>query len=371
MRRRFPRASLVAPLALVALVSSVRAQEAVRPGQRLSVSEQRLEIYDAVGMITLRRSTGTDFTIAVTPVGPDAEQLQFFLDRDGDRGVFRVVFPADADRIAAPEGVSSQHPTLRLRADGTFGGDSDSGRDGTWWRRLGRAGRGDAVEIGGRSGLRAWANLEITVPEGRELKVHLAVGRATIDGVSGDVLIDTWGADASATNIAGSWLFDTGSGDVDVRGARGTLKIDTGSGSADVSDVSGDLLDVDTGSGSVDATNVQVERFRFDTGSGDVRAERVTARRGVADTGSGSVTLAYAGGPIDDLLIDTGSGSTRLTLPEDVDARVSIDTGSGGINIGRTGAIFERRDEDGMVLRFRDGRGRIRIDTGSGGVTIR
>src|SRR3990172_8863795 len=146
MRRRFPRASLVAPLALVALVSSVGAQEAVRPGERLSVSEQRLEIYDAVGTVTLRRGTGTDFTIAVTPVGPDA----------------------------------------------ALGGDSDSGRDGSWWRRLGRAGRGDQVEIGGRSGLRAWANLEITVPEGRELRVHLAVGRATIDGVSGDVLIDTW-----------------------------------------------------------------------------------------------------------------------------------------------------------------------------------
>lgn len=371
MRRRSLRSIVFAPVVALVLAKAGLAQQAVRPGQLVSVSEQRLEIYDAVGTIALRRGTGTDFTIAVTPVGPDAEHLQFFLDRDADRGVFRVVFPADADRIVAPEGVSSQHTTLRLRADGTFGGDSDSGRDGAWWRRLGRAGRGDEVEIGGRSGLHAWANLEITVPEGRELKLHLAVGRATIDGVSGDVLIDTWSATASATNIAGSWLFDTGSGDVDVRGARGTLRIDTGSGSADVTDVSGELLDVDTGSGSVDATNVQVERFRFDTGSGDVRAERLTARRGVADTGSGSVTLAYAGGPIDDLLIDTGSGGARLTLPEDVDARVSIDTGSGGINVGRGGAIFERRDEDGMVLRFRDGRGRIRIDTGSGGVTIR
>lgn len=148
MRRQSPR-GLALPLpVLIAVVQVASAQNAVRSGQRSAVSQQRLEIYDAVG---------------------------------------------------------------------TFGGDSDSGRDGTWWLQLGRAGRGDAVEIGGRSGLRAWANLEITVPEGRELKVHLAVGRATIDGVSGDVLIDTGSGSARLTLPE----------DVD---ARGRIRIVTGSG---------------------------------------------------------------------------------------------------------------------------------------------
>src|SRR3989304_4336916 len=72
MRRRLPRLSLVAPLAPVALVSSVSAQEAVRPGERLSVSEQRLEIYDAVGTVPRRPGTGTDFTIADPPGRPGA-----------------------------------------------------------------------------------------------------------------------------------------------------------------------------------------------------------------------------------------------------------------------------------------------------------
>jgi len=91
----------------------------------------------------------------------------------------------------------------------------------------------------------------------------------------------------------------------------------------------------------------------------------------VADTGSGDVDIEYTGGTVDDLVIDTGSGSARLTLPEGASARVIIDSGSGDVIVNRTGAIFERRGDDGTVLRFGDGRGRIRIDTGSGNVVIR
>jgi hypothetical protein len=367
--RRHRLRGLAPWLSALFLTPAVLAQEAVRSGQRLALSETRLEVFTASGTVTLRR--GNELSVTATAAGPDGQELRFFVDREGGSAVFRVVFPEDADQIAAPEGLGGQRTNLRLRADGTFGGDDGDHANDAWWRRLTRARRGGDVEIGGRGGFRGWANVEVTVPDNRTLRVHLAVGRVAADGVNGDVFVDTWSAGAIATGIAGSWLFDTGSGDVEVRGSRGTLRIDTGSGSADVTDVAGDLLDVDTGSGSVDATNVQVERFRFDTGSGDVRATNLTARRGVADTGSGSVTLAYGGGAVDDLVVDTGSGSVRLTLPADVDARVSIDTGSGGINVARGGAIFERRDSEGMVLRFGEGRGRIRIDTGSGSVTLR
>jgi DUF4097 and DUF4098 domain-containing protein YvlB len=91
----------------------------------------------------------------------------------------------------------------------------------------------------------------------------------------------------------------------------------------------------------------------------------------VADTGSGDVILDYTGGAIEDLLIDTGSGEVSLTLPRAADVRLTIDTGSGEIAVARDGALFERRGEDGTVLRFGEGRGRIRIDTGSGDVVIR
>jgi hypothetical protein len=370
MRRQEARAMLLASM-LSGLAAPAAAAQQVAPGRGFRVDQRQVDIYNVAGTVTLRR--GGEFTITATPAGPEARDLRFaFEERDG-WGVFTVIYPDNVDRIATPEEGRGRwgggRATVRVRDDGTFG--SDGGND-SWWRRARRSVGGREIEIGGRDGFRGWANLEITVPDGREVKVHLISGRATIDGVTGDVMIDTWAAGAEATNIAGNWLFDSGSGDVEVRGFRsGVLRIDTGSGGGFVEDATCDLLDVDTGSGEVEVSNVTADRFRFDTGSGAVRARGLRARRGVADTGSGGVDLEYAAGPIDDLLIDTGSGGVRLTLPRDADARLSIDTGSGGINVNRAGALFERRGEDGMVLRFGEGRGRIRIDTGSGGVTIR
>jgi len=365
MHRRPVRTHLLAIAALTTIVSVGSAQQ-VESGQRVGVRAQRVHVYAAVGRVSLRRGTG-ELGITATARGTDGGELRFFLDRAGDSAVFRVQFP-DVEEIASPDflGGSRQTTNLRLREDGTFGGDS--GGDFPFRRRRGR---GADVDIGGRGGFRGWAEIELTVPAGADLKVHLALGEASADSVSGDVMIDTWSAHATATGIAGSWLFDTGSGDVEVRGAQGRLRIDTGSGNCSVTGMRGDLLDVDTGSGDVDATDVDVARFRFDTGSGNVRARNLRARQGVADTGSGDVLLDYTGGAVDDLLIDTGSGRVDLRLPQTADARVTVDTGSGGIMVDRSGGIYERRSDEGIVLRFGEGRGRIRIDTGSGDVTIR
>lgn len=366
MHRRPARSHLLAAAALGVLASPTVAQQ-VPSGQRVGVRAQRVHVYAAVGRVSLRRGTG-ELGITATARGPDGGELRFFLDRAGDTAMFRVQFP-DVEEIAGPDflGGSRQNTNLRLREDGTFGGDTGGG-DFPFRRRRGR---GSEVEIGGRRGFRGWAEIELTVPEGADLKVHLALGEASADSVSGDVMIDTWSAHATASGIAGTWLFDTGSGDVEVRGAQGRLRIDTGSGNGSVTGMRGDLLDVDTGSGDVDATDVDVARFRFDTGSGNVRARNLRARQGVADTGSGNVLLDYTGGSVDDLLIDTGSGRVDVRLPQNADARVTVDTGSGGIMVDRSGGVYERRSDEGVVLRFGEGRGRIRIDTGSGDITIR
>jgi hypothetical protein len=346
--------------ALLVGVTAALAQEAVQSGQAVSLTQRAVVIYNVSGTVTLRHGTGGAITITATRQGAEGDQLQFQTDTEGSRGRFRVVYP-DVERIASPDGRGYGTTDLDLRRDGTFGGDNDGG-----WRH-----RGDRTQVGGSRGFRGWANLEVSVPDGRELVVHLVVGHVSADGVNGDVTVDTWSADAEGSSLAGAWLFDTGSGDVVVRGMRGTLKIDTGSGTGTVSNMTGDLLDIDTGSGGAEATNVQVERFRFDTGSGNVRARGITARRGLVDTGSGSVDLVYAGGTIEQLSIDTGSGRVGLTLPPEADARLVIDTGSGDAVLQRAGGIFERRDSDGTVIRFGEGRGRVSIDTGSGGVTIR
>lgn len=361
---RFPltAAALALALAAAAAPAALQAQQEIRAGQAATLTGSDIHIYDVSGYVTLRRGTGSGVTVQATAQGADGGRLRFFVDDDG---LFRVQYPEDMDELAMPERAGRTRSffggrtNMRLRADGTFGGDMD-----------GRRNRGREITIG-RGGLRAWADLEVTVPEGAQLTVHLAVGEVRVSGVDGRVTIDTWSADAVAENIAGEWLFDAGSGNVEVRGARGALRIDTGSGNGTVSAMRGDVLDIDTGSGDVEVSDTQVQRCRFDTGSGDVRATGLTAQRCEADTGSGDVRLDYAGGAIDDLTIDTGSGSVGVTLPPNPSVTMQIETGSGGIDVERAGGMLQRRSRNELALRFGEGRGRVVIDTGSGGVTIR
>lgn len=366
MRRPPLAVALAAPALVLAGLTILSATFATRAAaqqvQRVSLEGQRIEIYSVVGRATLHRGTGSAVVVQATRVGADAGQLQFATDAQGKDGAarLRVVYPVDRldDGIYWQGGGTTDG--LRLRADGTFGGDEGV--------RLGRAGR---IAIGPHGAFHASADLDIAVPEGRTVTLHLAVGRVDMSGTSGDFTIDTWGADVGAQDIVGTYLFDTGSGDVVVRGATGTLRLDTGSGDCTVSGVRGALLDIDTGSGDADATDVQVDRARFDTGSGNVRARGVQARTGLVDTGSGAAEVEFTGGTIDDWRIDTGSGDATLTLPPQANVTLSIDTGSGDITVDRQGLTFQRRERDAMILRAGDGRGRMRIDTGSGDVRIR
>jgi hypothetical protein len=355
---------LTRALALASLFGCAAVMAAAQEPQRFTISEHRVEIFDAAGLITVRRGAGSNVVIVARRAGPDGSSITFGTDRQANLARFRVVFPVDGiDHIADPRQGHGHYMTIRLRADGTF-----SGGDGGWRERRGRGGE---VEMGGSGGFRGSANLEIEVPAGRDVTLHLGAGAATLSGVSGDYTLDLYGADVEATDISGRYSFDTGSGDIRITGAQGTLRLDAGSGDVALERIAGDLLDVDTGSGDVWADDVAVDRARLDTGSGDVEMRRFRSRHTIVDTGSGDATLAYGPGPLDDLSIDTGSGDCTLTLPSDVDARLVADSGSGDVHVTRPGAIFERQDEDETVLRFGEGRSRIRIDTGSGGVTIR
>jgi len=279
----------LAPAALLlSLALPLSAQERVQSGASVELAGTRVEIYDAVGTVALHSTSGRAVTVKATAQGSDGGQLAFETDHDGSVGRFRVVFP-DVDRIAAPRELGRGSDELDLRRDGTFGGDHN-------WRS-----RRNGVRIGGSSGLQAYAALEIGIPDGAKVNVHLAVGRASADSVNGEITIDAWSANTEANDIAGDWLFDSGSGNVAVHGMRGRLRVDTGSGDVVTSGLSGDLFDVDTGSGRVEASDVQVERFHFDTGSGDVRVSNLVAPEGLVDTGSGDANLEFTGGTIDDL----------------------------------------------------------------------
>ena len=101
MTRRPLRAGL-SVLAALSATAPLAAQDNIASGQRVSFTEAKVEVYDAVGTVTLRRVSGNAVTITATAVGADGSQLTFAADRESGRARFRVVFP-DVDQIAGAQ----------------------------------------------------------------------------------------------------------------------------------------------------------------------------------------------------------------------------------------------------------------------------
>lgn len=337
---------LHATFAVLLLPAALSAQE------RQVLTGPTATIYNIAGEVRLEPGTGDDVTVDVIRAGRDARRLEVRL-RDGRMS---ILYPDDEVVYRGGRSRGSMSG-LRVRPDGSFGGDWSSGMGG---RRV-------TVRSFG-SGLEAWADLVVRVPRGKRVEVHLAVGEVVAANVEGDLDIDVHSASVRTSGTRGRLMVDAGSGSVRVADARGELEVDTGSGGIELSDVEMSRITIDAGSGGVDGRGVKAGRLSVDVGSGGVDLEGTITDDLLVDTGSGSVRLDLATVPRS-LVIDTGSGGTTLRLPADAAADVDIETGSGGIasDFAITATTF-RRDE--VRGRIGDGGGRIRISTGSGGVRL-
>ena len=324
--------------------------------ERFSVGGDDVAVYNLAGDVTVVGGSDGDVSVEVRRGGRDGNDLDVQVGEIDGRQTLRVIYPAD--RVSYDPGGWGGNTTLRVRSDGTWGGDSG------WMNR------GDRVRVSNRGGgLEAYADLRISVPRGQRVAIYQAVGRIVAENVDGRIHLDTHAGDVEARTMSGTLNIDTGSGSAVVAGMDGDLGVDTGSGSVRVDDVTGDDVGIDTGSGDVEAEGVAARRILIDTGSGGIQLRRSSARDVRLDTGSGSVTAELAG-EIDRLLVDTGSGSVTLYLPDDLDARLAIETGSGGIDVDFP-VMITRRARDELRGTIGEGRGSIEVDTGSGSVRIR
>jgi hypothetical protein len=343
--------------------------------ERHTVSGQAVAIYNLVGRVTVSGGSGSDVAVEVSRHGADGAQLQIetgpIQNHDGQWEALRVIYPADriiapdlgsrlrviypADRIIAPDLGSRSRTTLKVRPDGTFG---DAGRT-----------RGEKVTIAGSgSGMRASADLAITIPEGKRVGVYLAVGEVTVQNVNGDLRVDVAHASVSASGVTGSLNVDTGSGDVDVQTVEGDLSVDTGSGGITVVQVRGDRFSAETGSGGIEGSAITAQSVDVETGSGDVVLRDVTTPRASVETGSGNVTLALTRAT-DVLTIETGSGDVEIRMPGDLSAQIDFETGSGEIETDFAVTV-RRHSRDHVRGQIGDGAGRIQVETGSGDVSL-
>jgi len=343
----------VALLSSVVLVLPVRAQT-----ERRTLSGDRVAIYNLAGKVRVEAGGGSDVIVEITRGGRDADQLRVEQGAIGGRETLRVIYPAD--RVVYPGRGRSDHTTINVRDDGTWG-DKESGRRSDRER--------NRIEISSSgSGLEAYADLRVLVPRGQRIEIRHGVGDARITMVDADLAVDVAAADVTAERTRGHLTLDTGSGSVSVTDAQGDVNLDTGSGSVTISGIKGETLRMDTGSGSIRGGDIDVADLKADVGSGGVHLERVRAARVDVDAGSGATELELLSS-VEHLKVDAGSGGVTVRLPSSLNAEVDLETGSGGIDTDFAVQVtrFEQRH---MVGRIGDGRGKIRIESGSGHVRL-
>ena len=316
-------------------------------------------IYNLAGEVRVEGGgSGDEVGVRVTRGGPDAARLDVETGAIGGRETLRVLYPED--RIVYPDDSRSgtYNTTLHVRNDGTFG--DDRGEDRARARRVRISDRGDGME--------AWADMIVTVPAGKRVELHLAVGKVDVSNVNGDLLVDVGAASVTTSRTRGKLRLDTGSGEVRVSDASGEVDLDTGSGGVTLEGVNATRLSLDAGSGGLRGSAISADVLRLDLGSGGTRLRDVRAPDIILDAGSGSVDLDLAA-DIDEMRIDAGSGSVTIRIPSSLGAELDVDSGSGGIDTDIEIAV-RSRSRSSLRGTIGDGRGRMTIESGSGSVRL-
>ena len=325
---------------------------------------ESLTVSSLIGKVDIGPATGSQFEVEVSVRGADGVPGNIKLEEStrGSRSRLAVEFPVDEERRYV-------YPEFSRRRAQLWSAQRSGSESllGEILRSI--SGRRIRIERTG-SGLEAWADVTIRVPEGRALKVELGAGDIDVSDVTADLDLNTRAGMAEAAGLVGDVEIGVGSGGLAVQDVRGRLVMDTGSGKARLDRFEGDVLSIDTGSGSVTVTEVSAEEIDIDTGSGNVRIESAGADAAVIDTGSGSVHLALERMGEGKFEIDTGSGGIVFLVPDDLSARFDIDIGSGGIDVEVPIAKTLHKSRGEMRFIAGDGDANVVLDTGSGSVRV-
>lgn len=342
---------LVGALAL----STLFAVPGLAQTEQRSVKGAHVAIYNLAGRLRVVAGTGDAVTVEITRGGADASKLTVATGTIRGRETLRIIYPGD--RIVYPDNHRSRN-TIRVRDDGTF---SEGNWDEAWDR--------DRVEIRSYGpGLEAHADLLVRIPKGQKVDLFLAVGRAEVVNVEGDLMVDVATADVDVSGLKGNLTLDTGSGRVAVRDVTGDLNVDTGSGGISLDRIKGGVLHLDSGSGGVQASDVDVKEFTADVGSGGLRIYRMRAPQVRVETGSGGASLELLS-DIERVNIETGSGGVTIRAPATLSAEVEVETGSGGF---QTDFEITTRSvgRNHVTGRIGEGKGRVSVEAGSGTVRL-
>ncbi len=193
---------------------------------------------------------------------------------------------------------------------------------------------------------------EITVPENTAIRTHTGSGDQTIEGLKGNVDLESGSGDLRLARLAGEMRFQTGSGNVRGHELAGPAKAKAGSGDIEIDEVGSGDVDIRTGSGNITVNGIN-GGFHAEAGSGDIH-------------GKGQPKSMWS--------VRTGSGNIHLNVPSDAAFDVDISSSSGSVNLGHpvTTTIQGRVQEShkSVVGKVRGGGPTISVHTGSGDVSV-
>ena len=193
---------------------------------------------------------------------------------------------------------------------------------------------------------------EITVPENTAIRAHTGSGDQKIEGLKGNIDLESGSGDMQLARLTGEMHFQTGSGNVRGRGLSGPARVKAGSGDIEIEEMGVGDVDVRTGSGNITANGIN-GGFHAEAGSGDIHGR---------------------GSPKNMWNVRTGSGNVNLSVPSDAAFDVDISSNSGNVTMGHPvtttvqGRIQDSRKS--VVGKVRGGGPTISVHTGSGDVQV-
>jgi len=193
---------------------------------------------------------------------------------------------------------------------------------------------------------------EITVPENTTVRAHTGSGDQDVEGLKGNIDLESGSGDMKLGRLTGELHFQTGSGNVRGHELAGPLRAKAGSGDIEIEETGQGDVDIRTGSGNITVKGVN-GGFRAEAGSGDIHGQ---------------------GMPKNMWSIRTGSGNVNLAVPSDAAFDVDISSSSGNVTLGHPvtttvqGRVQESRKS--VVGKVRGGGPAISVHTGSGDIQV-
>lgn len=155
---------------------------------------------------------------------------------------------------------------------------------------------------------------EITAPPDTRVRSHSGSGDQRMEGLHGDLDLESGSGDMRLRDISSTIRLHTGSGDVDAHGISGPFTAEAGSGDVRAEEKAGGDVSVHTGSGNIELRGVNGS-LRAESGSGDVTIDGMLKGNWELRTSSGNVELELPHDAAFDLDASTGSGSVVVDRP--------------------------------------------------------